>query len=56
MEDHPVRVIACRRNKVRIECGICELRFSMRIDNAISRKPESWRNHYPYMIYTRHQG
>ena len=54
----PVRVSAYRRNTVRIECGICELRFSMRVDalnNAISRKPESWLNAYASVIYTRHQ-
>jgi transcription elongation factor Elf1 len=42
MEEHPVRVIAYRRNTARIECGICELRLSMRVDalnNAISANP-----------------
>jgi hypothetical protein len=58
-ESAPVRVVAYRRNTVRLACPLWGLRFSVdraELVAAIGRDPASFRNAMALTIDTRHEG
>lgn len=58
IEDHPVQVIAYRRNTIRLACPLCGLRFSIGqqdLIKAIDRDPKSFLNAMALTVWNRHE-
>jgi len=54
-----LKVVAYRRNTIRLRCPLCELRFSIdeaTLAHAIGREPSSFLNAWALTIFNRHEG